>query len=136
MKQLLDIIKEKLTINSKSKISNIDYTDWKEGDIIYFYGINKKGINKIEFYEIKKVLSDKEFELLELGLNVISGSLKSKNYIIEPNISKKRKTPIKAHINSNNQLEIKFYDWFTSTGTAYLYEDKPIECVNNKIIQL
>jgi len=128
MKDLIKVIQEKLKINSKSKISNKkDYTDWEEGDIIYFYGINRKGINRIEFYEIKKVLSDKEFELLELGFNVIYGSLKSKNYIIEPNKSKKRKTSIKAHIISNNQLEINFYDWFTSKGTAYLYEDKPIE---------
>lgn len=122
MKQLLEIIKEKLTINSKSKLSNIDYTYWKEGDIIYFYGINR-----IKFFEIKKVLSNKEFELLELGFNVISGSLKSKNYIIEPNRSRKIKPSIKAHINSNNQLEIKFDDWLTSKSNAYLYEDEPIK---------
>ena len=134
MKDLIKVIQEKLKINSKSKISKKDYTDWEEGDIIYFYGINRKGVNRIEFYEIKKVLSDKEFELIELGFNIISGSLKSKNYTIEPNKSQKKKTPIKAHLDSDNQLEIKFYDWFTSKGTAHLYEDKPIECVNNKII--
>jgi hypothetical protein len=123
MKDLINIIiQEKLKINSKSNISNIDYTDWKEGDIIYFYGINR-----IEFYEIKKVLSNKEFELIELGFNIISGSLKSKNYIIEPNKSQKRKTPITAHINSDKQLEIKFNDWLTSKSNAYLYEDEPIK---------
>ena len=71
MKDLKDIILEKLQINSKSQVyskTNDDPLSWEVGDIFWFDGFH------IEFYKIIKRTS-KQFELHNIPVKLISGYL-------------------------------------------------------------
>lgn len=126
MKKLLEIIQEKLTINSKTKINKNNnhlihnFDSLKEGDIIYVYN---NGC--IEFYKVDKIVVKNDmnniFELKELQVHK-----SSKNYI-EPNKeSPKRYSNYKAVVNKD-KLIIRINAFYTFSSYAYLYEDEPIK---------